>query len=409
MPRPARLGQRRLGIGEGQPAHPPLPVADGQPGKLPAEPGGRVRLGHEERELVAGGGRDVEQLQVQARDRRGWRVLHEPREEEPFQRLRVRGGFRESLLHDPPREVLAGEREPARPERRVERERQPGASRGRAPPVELRRERPRESTQDEADRLQPDDRLVGGEPQREPFQTAARAERLRLAAVRPIVEPRTDVRPEARYERRARQRADLPDRREAEPGKPGTHVRIAREGRGRERGEERGILAGGHADTRDGGRARAGGGGERGREPGPGDPRPRRPREERRERGTDLREKDRLRPPERLQAVELDLERPERRIGGIDWAGDARAERRERIKRRLDGRRVRLGVGRDERGLWGEPVRLPERDPPPDAEIPGGLVRIEDDAVIPRLPAEDQRSVGQVPGRPLPSEPEREM
>src|SRR5450756_814141 len=77
--------------------------------------------------------------------------------------------------------------------------------------------------------------------------------------------------------------------------------------------------------------------------------------------------------------------------------------------RAAPGRRVRPGVGRDERGLRGEPVRLPERDPPPDAEIPGGLVRIEDDAVIPRLPAEDQRSVGQVPERPLPGEPEREM
>jgi len=154
---------------------------------------------------------------------------------------------------------------------------------------------------------------------------------------------------------------------------------------------------------------RTGGGGERGREPGPGDPRPRRSREERRERGAHLRDEDRLRPPERLQAVELNLERPERRIGGVGRAGDPRAEHGKRIERRFDGRRVRRGVGRDERGFRGEPVRLPEGDPPPDAEIPGSPVRVEDDAVIPRLPTEDQRSVGQVPGRPLPGEPEREM
>src|SRR5512140_440782 len=119
MPGPARLGQRCLGVGEDEPADPALPVADGKPGELPAGPGGSVRLGHEERQLVSGGRRDVEQLQVQARDRRGGRVLLEPREEEPLQRLRVRGGLREPLLHEPAREVLAGEREPAAPEPRA--------------------------------------------------------------------------------------------------------------------------------------------------------------------------------------------------------------------------------------------------------------------------------------------------
>ena len=87
-------------------------------------------------------------------------------------------------------------------------------------------------------------------------------------------------------------------------------------------------------------------GGDRRREPGPGDPGPgaagrrraapsprRAPRPERVDQPLD---EDRLGTPQRLEAVDLDLEQAERRVGRVGAAGDPRAERRERLERGLD-------------------------------------------------------------------------
>ena len=45
LPRPAPLGERRLGVGDDDPADAVLPVGQGEPGELPAEPGRRARPG----------------------------------------------------------------------------------------------------------------------------------------------------------------------------------------------------------------------------------------------------------------------------------------------------------------------------------------------------------------------------
>ena len=170
-----------------------------------------------------------------------------------------------------------------------------------------------------------------------------------------------------------------------------------------------GVLSPRDEDGGHGRGAGAGGGGEGGGEAGSGDSRPGRPREERGEGGAGLPDEVRLGPPERLEAVDLDLQRAEGPVGGIGRAGDPRAQPGEGVEGGLDGCGVGGRVGWEEDGLGSESVGLPERDPPANPQGDRGGVGVEDDAVIPRPPAEDQRPVAGDRGIALPREPEGEM
>ena len=103
-------------------------------------------------------------------------------------------------------------------------------------------------------------------------------------------------------------------------------------------------------------------------------------------------DEDRFGPPQRLEAVDLDLEQPERGVERVGRPGDARAERPERLERGLDGRPVRVGIRVDEGRLRDEPMGAPERHPAPDAQRPGVRARVDDRARIPRPAAQDERA-----------------
>jgi len=250
---------------------------------------------------------------------------------------------------------------------------------------------------------------LGERGQGQPLRGSTGTEGVRLAAVGPVVEAAALLDPEAGDERRARERGDRPDRDEAEPREPTAHLEVTGECGSGERGEEGGVPARRNQDGRHGRRAGAGGGGERGGETRPGDPGPGRPREERSQHRPGPPHEVRLGAPERLEAVHLDLQRAEGPVGRIGRAGDPRAERSEGIEGSLDGRGVGGGVGREEDGLRREPVGLPEGDPPADPQGERSGAGVEDDAVIPRPPAEDQRPGGRDAGVALPREPESEV
>ena len=133
------------------------------------------------------------------------------------------------------------------------------------------------------------------------------------------------------------------------------------------------------------------------------------PGEERGERCPDLPDESRLGAPERLEAVHVDLQRAEGAVGGVGLAGHSRAEGGQGVEGRLDGRGVGDRVGREEDGLRGEPVGPAQGDAPANAEGERGGAGVEDDAVIPRPPAEDQRPGGRDAGIALPREPEGEV
>ena len=120
-------------------------------------------------------------------------------------------------------------------------------------------------------------------------------------------------------------------------------------------------------------------------------------------------DEDRLRSPQRLEAVDLDLEQPERGIERVGAPGDPRAERRERLEGGLDGRPVRVGVRVDEGRLRDEPVGAPERHPPPDAQRPGVRARVDDRPRIPRPAAQDERAGREGLGGSRPGELEGEV
>ena len=155
-------------------------------------------------------------------------------------------------------------------------------------------------------------------------------------------------------------------------------------------------------------------GGDGRREPGPGDARPGcSPAPRRRARAPSASDQpldeDRLGAPQRLEAVDLDLEQPERGIGRVGAPGDPRAERRERLEGGLDGRPVRVGIRIDEGRLRNEPMGAPERHPPPDAQRPGLRVRVDDRARIPRPAAQDERAGREGLGGSRPGELEGEV
>ena len=113
-PRPAALGQWRLGVGDRDPPDPVLSERQGEPGKLPARPGAPSRLWHEQRELLTGRRSRAIQLQGKAGDRGRWRSPFQVRKQQALDRLGVRGRLREALLDLDPR------RRPGRGERQVQ-------------------------------------------------------------------------------------------------------------------------------------------------------------------------------------------------------------------------------------------------------------------------------------------------
>ena len=202
----------------------------------------------------------------------------------------------------------------------------------------------------------------------------------------------------------APKRATSAERGQVRHGADRRRGRSGRAGRGRRgRGSraaagngarKRGIATGRDEDGGHGRRSRAVAAARVAAKRVPAIPARRRPRQERGEGGADLADEDRFGAPERLEAVDLDLERAEGPVGRVGAAGDPRAERGEGLEDGLDGRGVRGRVRRHEGGLGGEPVGAPERHPAADAERRGLRARVDDDAVIPRPAAEDQR-----PGR----------
>ena len=242
--------------------------------------------------------------------------------------------------------------------------------------------------EDEAERLEILDRGLDGQPEPEPLRRPARPERLELLAARPGLDPRPFL-AEPGDERGPVELGDRADPAQPEAGQPGPDVRIGGEQAGRMRGEEVGLATGrdevgsaGPGEDGGHGRAEAGAG-----DPGPDaagvpiGPLPEHPAERL---GQPL-DEHRLRSPQRLEAVDLDLEQPERGIGRVGAAGDPRAERRERLEGGLDGRPVGVGIRIDEGRLRDEPMGAPERHPSPDAQRPGFRVRVDDRARVPRL------------------------
>jgi hypothetical protein len=202
------------------------------------------------------------------------------------------------------------------------------------------------------------------------------------------VDPRALV-PEPGNERGSRQRRHGADPAEPEPSEPRADIGVRRQQAGRPRREPRRLL------TRRDDRRLAGAriaGGDRGREARPGNPGAGPAGQDRGGDGDQALDEARLGAPQPPEAVDLDLEQPERRIGRVARSGEPGAERRERLEGGLDGPRVRIRLRVEEAGLRRQPVRGPERDPAPDPERSGGSARVEDRPVRPRLSAEDDRT-----------------
>jgi hypothetical protein len=194
---------------------------------------------------------------------------------------------------------------------------------------------------------------------------------------------------ETRDERRTGELRHGADPPQSEPPKSRPDVRIRREQAGRQRVEERGIAA-----RRDEDRPawRGVAGGDRGAEARRRDPDPGRSRQHPPDRfGQPLRE-DRLRAPQSLEPVGLDLEQAERGVSRIRYAGEARAENGERLEGGLDRGKIRIRLRIEERGLRREPVGAPQRHAPPDPEGARRPVGVDHRPVGPRLAAEHHRA-----------------
>ncbi len=241
----------------------------------------------------------------------------------------------------------------------------------------------------EPERIERLDRRLDRQPEGEPFGSVPRPERIGLLAPSPGTDP-LPFDPEPGHERRARDLRDLPDPAQAETGKASTDVRVGREERGRQRGEVRGLAAG-RDDER---RGRSGmRGRDRGSEAGAGDPGSRRTGQDRRERGHDPGDEHRIRAPQPLEAVGLDLQAPEARIRRIRCAGQARAERGQPLERGLDRRPVGVRFRIEERRLRHEPVGGAQGHAPTDADRPRVGARVEHRPVGPRLAAQYDRAL----------------
>ncbi len=171
----------------------------------------------------------------------------------------------------------------------------------------------RDPVEDEPERLEI---LRGGldrEREGQPLRRAPRSERFELLTPRPGVDPGTFL-AKPGDQRGSGKLGDGPDLAEAKADEPGPDVGVGGQQPRRMRGEEGGL----RVRRDDDGRIRPGmDRGDRGREPGPGNPRPDATAaiaaERAFERPGQPGDQDRLGAPQRLEAVHLDLEQPEGR------------------------------------------------------------------------------------------------
>ena len=111
LPRPALLGEWRLGVRDRDPPDPILPVGQREPRELPSETGRPGSLGHEQRELLAGRRRRAGQLEIEPCDGGRRRGPFQTGEEQSLDGLGIRGGLGEALLDDRAPRRVPGARE----------------------------------------------------------------------------------------------------------------------------------------------------------------------------------------------------------------------------------------------------------------------------------------------------------
>ena len=218
-PGPAALGQRRLGIEDLDAPDPILAVGQREARQLPGEARAVERLGHEQRELLAGRRARARELQLQPGDGGRRRRPLELGKEQPLDGLGVGGGLGEAGLDGELRRRSGG--------REGEVQGQPEAAllRGEAARGQARAERHREPAEDEPDRLQLGDGGLDRQAEDEPLRRAAGPEGLDLLATG----ARPDAGPflaESRHQRRRGQLGDLADPAQAEAAQPGADLRV---------------------------------------------------------------------------------------------------------------------------------------------------------------------------------------
>ena len=236
-PRPARLGQRRLRVGDLDPADPILPERQGEPRELPLEPGPAGGLWREQRELLTGRRGRAVQLEHEPGDRGRWRGALEPGEQQALDRLGVGGRFGEALL-----DVELGRR-PGQGEGEIEVQVQPGP-RGRQPARdELVGQGDGQPVEDEAERLEILDGGLDG--QAEARRSGARRGRNgSSSSPRARAWIRAPSSPNRATSADRSSSATAPIRRRPKRREPGPDIGILGEEARRMRGEEPGLAAG---------------------------------------------------------------------------------------------------------------------------------------------------------------------
>jgi hypothetical protein len=193
-PRPAFLGQWRVGIGQCDPPDPVLAERQGEPGELPAKSGVAGGLRNEQRQLMTDRRLDAGELELDPADGGRRRRSFESGEEEPLDRLGFGGRLGEALLDiDLGRGAGAGEGQ-------VEGQPEVRPGRRRSPRLQLVGEGRSESVEDEAERVELLDRRLDRQTEDQAFRGAARAECRDLLASSPGVDP-LPFRPEPGDER----------------------------------------------------------------------------------------------------------------------------------------------------------------------------------------------------------------
>ena len=405
-PRPARLGERRLGVEQGDPPDPILPERQRQPGQLPAEPRIAGGLRHEQRELLTGRRLGAGQLQRHARDGGRWRGPLQPGEQQALDGLGVGGRFGEALLDGQLR------RRPGQGEREVQVETEMGPGRGQAAGRQLLGERAGEPMEDEAQRLQLVRCAARWAVAGRAARGSTRGRNGSISSPRARAWIRAPSSPNRAMSAERASSATAPTRRSPKrasrarmsgswvsrpdgyvarnAASPPTGTRIGSPGRAwtaamvaAKRVPAMPARTGEPAGA--GGRQRSGHFGRRAaRSGGCGRAPCQHP-------GQTLGE-DRFRAPQRLEAVGLDLEQPERRVGRVGRPGKTRAERGEGLECGLGRGPVRLRIRIDEDRLRCQPMRARQRDPPSHAERPGVAVRVDDRPRVPRPAAQHERA-----------------
>ena len=260
------LGQRRVRVGDRDPPDPVLAERQGEPGELPAEPGIPGRL----RARTAGA---ADRPPARPRPARARAARPAPAA------ASARGGRRGAARSPRRRRSARGSaaRRRARPGSRPGRRRgrgSGGGGRGRRPcrgPGAGRRARRRaDGGRTGAGRAPPTGGSIGRARRVAPGPAAAGTAAISSPRARAWI--RSPSSPNRATSADRGSSATAPIRRSPNRAEAGPDVRVRGEQRGRQRGEEGGLAAG-PDDPRL--RRRGVGGGDRRREPGPGDPRPR--------------------------------------------------------------------------------------------------------------------------------------